>query len=347
MHTRVLVIGQGLAGTALCLALEQADIDFVCADQGHRESASQVAAGLINPITGQRLVKSWGFEWLFPEAEKFYLQAELHLGVQIYFRKRIGRLFRSQAERELFERKFVGGELAPYAKSSSPVSLLGVRDATGAALFEPAAQIDIPALLKAARARWVMSGKLIESRFELPFADLSGPNVRWQDVSAEKLILCEGAAGLKNSPFLQSGLSCAKGEILTLRGPSLPFDTIINAGHWLLPTGPDSLRIGATYEPESEDLTLTQKGRTELEETARRVLAEPFCCTGQEAGIRAVTKDKLPIAGYMTNDSRIGVVNGLGSKGALYAPWLARLWSQHLGDDRGFSPEIDIRRFSV
>src|SRR5258708_35933284 len=101
-----------------------------------------------------------------------------------------------------------------------------------------------------------MRGKLIESRFELPFADLSGPNVRWQDVSAEKLILCEGAAGLKNSPFLQSGVSCAKGEILTLRGPSFPFNTIITAGHTLLPTSPASPPIGSTYEPQSEDLTL-------------------------------------------------------------------------------------------
>ena len=54
-----IVVGQGIAGS--CLALELADrgarVEIV--DDGWESAACLVAAGVINPITGKRLVKSW------------------------------------------------------------------------------------------------------------------------------------------------------------------------------------------------------------------------------------------------------------------------------------------------
>ena len=59
MGADFLIVGQGLAGTLLAWEFERAGFSFAIADAGHGRAASGVAAGIINPITGRRLVKSW------------------------------------------------------------------------------------------------------------------------------------------------------------------------------------------------------------------------------------------------------------------------------------------------
>jgi hypothetical protein len=41
----------------------------------------------------------------------------------------------------------------------------------------------------------------------------------------------------------------------------------------------------------------------------------------------------------------LGLLNGLGAKGALLAPILARQWINHLTEGVPFDPAIDVARF--
>jgi glycine/D-amino acid oxidase-like deaminating enzyme len=52
-----LIIGQGLAGSLLSWELLQHGCSIHLIDN-QQENASQIAAGLINPVTGMRLVKN-------------------------------------------------------------------------------------------------------------------------------------------------------------------------------------------------------------------------------------------------------------------------------------------------
>ena len=72
MNIDYLIIGQGLAGSLLAWELIQRDCKVVIIDNGN-ENASQVAAGLINPITGMRFVKSTDVDTLLPTAKQYYL----------------------------------------------------------------------------------------------------------------------------------------------------------------------------------------------------------------------------------------------------------------------------------
>ena len=68
-----LIIGQGLAGSLLAWELIQRDCKVVIIDNG-KENASQVAAGLINPITGMRFVKSTDVDTLLPDSKTVLLR---------------------------------------------------------------------------------------------------------------------------------------------------------------------------------------------------------------------------------------------------------------------------------
>ena len=78
-----------------------------------------------------------------------------------------------------------------------------------------------------------------------------------------------------------------------------------------------------------------------------KVRGRPFSVTGHSAGVRVNLPDKRPIAGRHPDNPRLGIINGLGAKGALLAPMLARQWVNHLTEGVPFDAEVDVRRFAV
>src|SRR6187399_1262798 len=59
MQIEFLIIGQGISGTWLSYYLEKAKKSFIVIDNEQPNSASRIAAGIINPVTGRRIVKTW------------------------------------------------------------------------------------------------------------------------------------------------------------------------------------------------------------------------------------------------------------------------------------------------
>jgi glycine/D-amino acid oxidase-like deaminating enzyme len=120
-------------------------------------------------------------------------------------------------------------------------------------------------------------------------------------------------------------------------------DVILNRGHWVLPTAPGEARVGATYVRAGMS---EGEGRAELERSARELLApRAFAVTVRESGVRVTAPDRLPVAGRVSREPRLGVLNALGSKGALLAPWLARQWVRHLAEGAAFDAAAAVSRF--
>ena len=60
--------------------------------------SSEVAAGIINPVTGKRFVKSWRLDDFFPVARRQYQELEPQLGIQIWEERPILRLLATPEE---------------------------------------------------------------------------------------------------------------------------------------------------------------------------------------------------------------------------------------------------------
>src|SRR4051812_37647784 len=110
----VIIVGQGIAGTLLGWELERAGVPFQIYDAGHEGAASRVAAGIINPVAGQRLAKSWRVGELLPVARAAYKAMGAALGIDCWREMRIRRLFRSESERGVLRDRMAGGALAGY-----------------------------------------------------------------------------------------------------------------------------------------------------------------------------------------------------------------------------------------
>src|SRR4051794_17300130 len=101
----VIVIGQGLAGTTLAWQLRRRGQRVVVIDRAAAASSSRIAAGLITPVTGKRLAKSWRWDELDPAAVAFYRAMEAEMGESFFEQKPSLRLFTSEAERAEYHKR--------------------------------------------------------------------------------------------------------------------------------------------------------------------------------------------------------------------------------------------------
>lgn len=326
MKRKILIVGQGIAGTLLGWACERAGIDFELADAGHAQSASRVGAGMINPVTGRRWVKTWRVDsWLAP-ALAAYRELETVLGERWVRPMRVWRRFRDDAERTFVAEKVARGELLPFIEKVG----------TDGAWIEGAVQVDTAGLITAARAYWRRSGHLQETEIDLAHERRRGTPV----------ILAAGAAIQAN--FSGVPWELAWGEIVEVEAAGLAPDVILNAGHWVLPWGPTRARVGATYERAGAPSvrSASPESRNELLASSAAWLGrEPDLCD-QVGGWRVTTADRRPCVGWHVDDPGLGVVGGLGSKGTLWAPALADEWVRHLQTGAAFDRELDVRRFA-
>src|SRR5436190_1596500 len=99
------IVGQGLAGTTLAWQLRRRGQRVLVIDHEGGGSASRIAAGLVTPVTGKRLAKSWRWDELFPAAVTFYRSLEAEIGGAFFHQRPAVRLFADEAERDEFERR--------------------------------------------------------------------------------------------------------------------------------------------------------------------------------------------------------------------------------------------------
>src|SRR5688572_10216051 len=114
------IVGAGLAGTALAWQLRRRGRSVLVIDRESGDSASGVAAGLVTPVTGKRMARSWRWDELFPAAVAFYLDVEAELGATFFHQRPALRLFADGAERNEFRRR-ADGLLAGLASPTNDV----------------------------------------------------------------------------------------------------------------------------------------------------------------------------------------------------------------------------------
>lgn len=287
--------------------------DFTWEDDDRPGSASRVAAGLVNPVTGKNFSVSWRLAEFLPEAEAFYARVGGLLGKTLWFPLPVWRLV---GEKEWAKVEGKLEEARPW--------IVAVEE-------------EVPGW----RAAVVLKGggRVATREFcegtRLYFAGKKG---LLQDAAA--MLWCEGAAGLIAGRL--GGHRCAKGEILTLRAAGWREDRIlIGGGGWLVPLGDGIFKAGSTYVWDRLDDVPTAAGRARVEEIARLLGGPDFEVIGHEAGVRPIVRKSQPVIGPL-KDGRI-VFNGLGSKGSLYAPGVAGRLAAWLANETDIEPGLDVR----
>ena len=98
MDCDFLLVGHGIAGAALACVLRERGHRVLVYDPGQANSASNVAAGLMNPVAGKRFALSWRAAELLPAAAVFYRALGQRYGQSFFTETPIFKIFSSPEE---------------------------------------------------------------------------------------------------------------------------------------------------------------------------------------------------------------------------------------------------------
>ena len=316
-----LIIGQGIAGTVLAWKL--LDIgQTVCIYDDQKMQASQAAAGLINPVTGMRFVKTKGWEQYWTVAKTFYRQMEQKLNKQFLTELSLVRLFQNEKERTEFQRRretFADLIIDDELHKASPHLTAPYGGYVGFA-----ARLELQSFLESSRRAFINKEYLREESIDPDTVIIrDGLCLAGKKCVAQRIIFCEGVRGAQNPWFPDLRFSPVKGEVLRLKIPKLQESRVINCGVWLIPLGQDHYLAGSTYNWNDPSDSPTTQGRDHILSRLRRFLTCDFEVVDHKAGIRPAATDAMPQLVFHHQHPQLIMLNGLGSKGALQAPGLA------------------------
>ncbi|HZL10241.1 MAG TPA: FAD-binding oxidoreductase [Prolixibacteraceae bacterium] len=347
MKVDFIIVGQGLAGTLLAFELFRNKKSFLVFDDPNLDKSSDVAAGIINPVVFRRMTKSWLVDDVFPQMEITYRQLENLLQEQFYFPNQIHRIL-SEDTAVFWKEKAFANRMEEYIEANPDVRFRHemINSPFGIGRVLKAGRLDIQKLISTFSEFLQRQNLLRKEKFSFEKMLIKSDQVIYNDVTAEKIIFCEGPAVSQNPYFKNLKFKHSKGEILDLKIPELNLNEIISQEIFMLPVGNDRYKVGATYSWDQLNTQTTDSARHELLDKLKTILVVNPEILGQKAGIRPTMHDRKPVIGVLPNSPQIGIFNGLGSKGVLSGPFFARQLADLLiGNIDFIHPEASINRY--
>ena len=347
MRVDYLIIGQGLAGSTLAIELLRRGRKVVVVDRGDVGSSSRIAAGLITPLTGKGMNPAWRQREYLDVATQYYRRLEGESGRRILHSSPVMRFFLTEKERLKWESK--GEGCREWARDVDVPEDLLKGECYGAIEMQEGAWLDTLAYLEVVRSRLEEVDAIRRADFSEEDVCMGVDGVAWQDVTAEKVILCQGAYGLTGVAGYDgwfSGVShrSAKGEILSLQVDGVDEGKRYHGNGWLAPRGDGLWKAGASYVWDQLDSVPTEVGKEEVLGKLGRWISDDVSLkvVGHEAGIRPIIRNSRPVVGFHREYPRVGFFNGLGSKGALMAPAVAAHFAAHLCGECELDEELSL-----
>jgi glycine/D-amino acid oxidase-like deaminating enzyme len=310
------------------------------------QKASMVAGGLYNPVVLKRLNLSWEGSRLMAFSVPFYEALEEKLSSSFDEKIPVLRLLASVREQnDWFQASGQPGLsefLVPDIEQNKNPAL---QAPFGLGEVRHTGRIHTARLLEAYRERLSRSHSLREAPF--CFADLEPKEdgVCYQDLEARGIVFCEGF-GLRQNPYFNYlPLNGTKGELVRIHAPALQELRVIKSGVFIIPLGQDQYLVGATYSHKDKTPGPSEAAREELLGKLEKFLRCDYQVVGQQAGIRPTVPDRRPLVGRHPFHPRLFVLNGMGSRGVLIAPYAAHCLYRHMALGEALPQAMDCRRF--
>lgn len=342
-----IIIGQGLAGSALALRMMEQGKNFVVFDVPAANRSSAIAAGLFNPVTGKLMTRTWMAETIFPELHQFYYRAEKMLGKRFFYPQPIYRPFLSVAEQNEWMGKSVDHLLKDYIQEVFTKSRYGnqINDPFGGITLYDCGYLDVLSFLHHVKNHLISTRSYVSEWFDETQLEIKQQGVRYKDIDAGKIIFCNGTALQQLAIGKPIPIRVLKGETLVIELDE-SLELIYNRGVYMVPMHEkNTYKVGATYESKQLVPETTQVGRQELEQKLNELLRLPYRIVSHDWGFRPTTPDRKPILGCLPGSENIVIFNGLGTKGVSLAPYFSGQLMDWLLGKIEIRSEVNINRF--
>lgn len=345
MQVEYILVGQGISGSWLSFYLWKEKKSFLVIDNHLPNAASGVAAGLINPVTGRRIVKTWMIDELLSFIVPAYEELGNVLGLSAITPKTIIDFHPSLQMKQAFEERIQENVDYLLKPEASMASTAPFHFEYGYGLIFPAYQVSLKEILSAWRKKLIAAGQYLDEFFDASLLQVSENGIRYKQFQAEKIIFCDGISSAKNPFFQCLPFSLNKGEALLLEASGIPSGYLYKKSMMLAPLDQNLYWLGSNYQWDYTDPHPSVLFRTQAESHVRNWLKLPFKIIDHVASIRPANLERRPFVGMHPVYKNIGILNGMGTKGCSLAPYFAKQLADHLLYQAPIHPEADIARF--
>ena len=340
-----IIVGNGIAGVCFSeLALQQ-DKSIVVFDNNSQPS-SKIAGGMYNPVILKRFSVVWKAKEQLLLSNEFYSFLEQKLKVKFDYSIPVYRKFTSVEEQNNWFHAADKPILSDFLSNTLlPNTFSSIKAPFGFGKVTQTGYLDTK-MLTSEYASYLSSMSLLnKDTFDYEALCLEEDYVSYKGIDAKHIIFAEGF-GLHANPFFNDlPLDGTKGELLLIKSPNLKLDIIINSGVFIIPVGDDLYKVGATYDWEDKTNLATEKGKNELLDKLHDVINCDYEIIEHFAGVRPTVKDRRPLVGTHFKHKNVHILNGLGTRGVMFGPYLSNELFQNIENKTPLDSEIDIHRF--
>lgn len=341
-----LIIGQGVVGTWLSYYALQGGKTFMVVNDSSIPAASKVASGVINPVTGRRIVQTWMIETFLPFALKAYSDLGMILNKKIVNEVPVILIHPSAQMQESFEYRYHHENV--YLQKNNVADFEAfMQTPFGSGQINQSIWIDLNLMLSAWRQKLIDNQQYIDERFEIADLKIIKDGIEWKGIQASRILFSDGLTSMQNPFFNALPFTPNKGEVLIVEIKDLPNQAIYKHNLTIVPWKGQLFWVGSNYEWHYKDAQPSIAFKTKIETALKQLLIIPFTIVDHIVGLRPANQERRPFVGMHPIHTAIGICNGMGTKGCSLAPYFAYELIQHCEHGTAIHPEASIDRFTL
>ena len=340
-----LIVGCGLAGISFAeMAMANQKSILVVNDES--QNSSKIAGGLYNPVILKRFSEVWQAKEQLELMNAFYTNLEQKIAVKVDFKKPILRKFFSIEEQNNWFAASDKPALAPFLSTTIITKkYAGIDSPFNYGEVLHTGYVDTASLLEQYKKYLLAEKLLLQETFDYDALEVLENSIRYKNIEARHIIFAEGFGMHANPFFKHLPLDGTKGELFIIKAPDLDLDVIVNTSVFILPLGSDLYKVGATYNWKDKTDLPTEEGKQELVDRIKEIINCEFEIVSHFAGVRPTVRDRRPIVGTHHDSGSIHILNGLGTRGVMLGPAMAKALYENIEKGIPLDKEIDILRF--
>ncbi|TLX26134.1 FAD-binding oxidoreductase [Chryseobacterium indologenes] len=337
-----IIVGDGYAGLFFAHQLIRNNKSFAIFSEG-RKSASQVSAGIINPVVLKKFTTFWKAQEQIDFLKNSLREIETYTGKNYLIDAPIHRIFHDENEQKLWLKKSANEELSGFLCEKFE-RLSGVKNDFQSGKVNQSARLDVNGFFSGLFDYFEKNDFLIREKFE--YTQLDPARAIYKDFSFKNIIFCEGMRVRDNPYFSEISVNPNKGHHIKVRlSQPIPENITIKKKHFLFPTGTGLYFYGGTYDRDQLHHHIDESAVDQLVKGLSEIYPYDFDVEEVHFGFRPTVKDRRPIIGRHETHDNLYVFNGLGARGILNGCYFARDLFRCIEEGVPLHEEVSSDRF--
>ncbi len=339
-----IIVGDGYAALFFAHQLIKTGKSFVVFSE-KRKSASQISAGIINPVVLKKFTTFWKAQEQIDFLKQTLEEIKRYTGKNYLINAPIHRIFHDEKEKELWLKKSENGELKNFLdRKFDPLETIKNDFQTGK--VNQSARLDVSGFFTGLFSFLQKDRRLVHEKFNYSDLDLSGQC--YQNFKYQNIVFCEGM-GVKQNPFFSEiPVNANKGHHIRVNlSQPIPENLTIKKKHFLFPLTESTYFYGGTYDREQLHDEIDQSAVEQLKNGLKEFYPYEFSVQEVNFGFRPTVKDRRPIIGQHPVYNDLYVFNGLGARGILNGCYFSKSLFDYIENKIHLPEEVSLERFKV